>query len=128
MARRDVGTDRLRLARLSPAESLQNQSICNPLCTGNADIFFCRPRREVWGLQTLLQTLARFRISGGGGGHFSGEFLDEPLTRTCDKCLNLISRFTESWYHIFMFPWKRCMLWWLLRAPHPLPSRKRPPA
>ena len=71
MARREVGTG--RLARLSPAESLQNQSICNPLCTGNADIFFCRPRREVWGLQTL----ARFRISGGGGGHFSGEFLDE---------------------------------------------------
>ena len=64
MARREAGTD--RLARLSPAESLQNQSICNPLCTGNADIFFCRPRREVWGLQTL----ARFRISGGGGGHF----------------------------------------------------------
>ena len=74
MARREAGTD--RLARLSPAESLQNQSICNPLCTGNADIFFCRPRREVWGLQTL----ARFRISGGGGGHFSGEFLDDIRT------------------------------------------------
>ena len=81
MARREAGTD--RLARLSPAESLQNQSICNPLCTGNADIFFCPPRREVWGLQTL----ARFRISGGGGGHFSGEFLDEFVKITLSKYL-----------------------------------------
>ena len=41
------------------------------------------------------------------------------LTRTCDKYLNLISRFTGSWYHIFVFPWKGCMLFWLFRAPRP---------
>ena len=74
MARRKAGTD--RLARLSPTESLQNQKLLQSICTGTADIFFCRPRREGWGLQTL----ARFRISGGGGGHFSGEFLDEVLS------------------------------------------------
>jgi len=73
MARREAGTD--RLARLSPTESLQNQKLLQSICTGTADIFFCRPRREGWGLQTL----ARFRISGGGGGHFSGEFLDEDV-------------------------------------------------
>ena len=73
MARREAGTD--RLARLSPAESLQNQKLLQSICTGTADIFVCRPRREGWGLQTL----ARFRISGGGGGHFSGEFLDEGV-------------------------------------------------
>jgi hypothetical protein len=37
--------------------------------------------------------------------------------RTCDKFLNLNSRFTGSWYHIFVFPWKGCMLLWLFRAP-----------
>ena len=83
MARRKAGTD--RLARLSPTESLQNQKLLQSICTGTADIFFCRPRREGWGLQTL----ARFRISGGGGGHFSGEFLDETQ-RNDNKC-NFIS-------------------------------------
>ena len=81
MARREAGTD--RLARLSPTESLQNQKLLQSICTGTADIFFCRPRREGRGLQTL----ARFRISGGGGGHFSGEFLDEssasPIIHPC---------------------------------------------
>ena len=82
MARREAGTD--RLARLSPTESLQNQKLLQSICTGTADIFFCRPRREGWGLQTL----ARFRISGGGGGHFSGEFLDEFVPPVLDTPWN----------------------------------------
>ena len=65
--------DRQARAATNPRKASKTKSICNPLCTGNADIFFCRPRREGRGLQTL----ARFRISGGGGGHFSGEVLDE---------------------------------------------------
>jgi len=70
MARRDAGTD--RLARLSPAKSLQNQKRLPAALYRTADNFYCRPRREGWGLQTL----ARCRILGDGGGHFSGEFLD----------------------------------------------------
>ena len=46
--------------------------------------------------------------------------LRAPLTRPCDKYPTLSSRFTGSGYHIFVFPWKRCMLFWLLRAPPPV--------